>query len=123
MAGALTVAALVLTPAALAAPPDGTISADAWISLIVLGVFCTAAAFVAYGVLVLEAGPSRASVITYVAPVVALVLGVLALDERPGTGAYVGLVLILAGSWLSTRGRAGPEPADPPVTQETTAVR
>ena len=51
-----------------------------------LGVFCTAAAFVLYGVLVAEVGPSRASVITYVAPVVAVALGVLALDERPGAG-------------------------------------
>ncbi len=116
MAGALAVAAVVLTPAAIAAPPDTAISADAWVSLIVLGVFCTAAAFVLYGVLVVEAGPSRASVITYVAPVVALVVGVLALDERPGAGALVGLSLILAGSWLSTGGRL-------PVRPGTITVR
>jgi drug/metabolite transporter (DMT)-like permease len=115
MAGALAIAALVLTPAAIAAPPEGAVPTEAVVSLIMLGVFCTAAAFVLYGVLVLDAGPSRASVITYVAPVVALVLGILALDERPGAGALVGLALILAGSWLATGGVRRP--------QETTAVR
>ena len=51
---------------------------------------------------------SRAIVITYVAPVVALALGVAVLDERPGPGAIVGLLLILAGSWISTDGRMPP---------------
>ena len=81
---------------------------DAIASLVILGVFCTAAAFVLYGALITEVGPSRGTVITYVAPAVALVLGVLALDEHLGAGAIAGLVLILAGSWLSTDGRLPP---------------
>jgi drug/metabolite transporter (DMT)-like permease len=44
----------------------------------------------------------------YVNPVVAVFLGVLILDERPGAGAVAGLLLILAGSWLSTDGRIPP---------------
>ena len=73
-----------------------------------LGFFCTAAAFVFYGALVAEAGPGRALVITYIAPVVAVALGVAVLGEQPGTGAIAGLLLILAGSWLSTDGRLPP---------------
>ena len=46
--------------------------------------------------------------ITYVAPVVAVGLGVAVLGERPGVGAAAGLLLILAGSWLSTDGRLPP---------------
>lgn len=46
--------------------------------------------------------------ITYVAPVVAVALGVTVLGERPGTGAVAGLLLIIAGSWLSTDGRVPP---------------
>jgi drug/metabolite transporter (DMT)-like permease len=61
-----------------------------------------------YGALVVEAGPGRALVITYIAPVVAVALGVAVLDERPGPGAIAGLLLILAGSWLSTDGRLPP---------------
>jgi drug/metabolite transporter (DMT)-like permease len=73
-----------------------------------LGLVCTAVAFVIFIVLISEAGTSRATVITYINPVVALALGVAVLGERPGTGAVAGLLLILAGSWLSTDGRLPP---------------
>ena len=46
--------------------------------------------------------------ITYVAPVVAVGLGVAVLGERPGAGAVAGLLLIIAGSWLSTDSRLPP---------------
>jgi drug/metabolite transporter (DMT)-like permease len=108
MGAALAVAALVLTPAVLIAPPSSVPSGSALVALGVLGLFCTAAAFVFYGALVAEAGPGRALVITYVAPVVALALGVAVLGEHPGAGAVAGLLLILAGSWLSTDGRLPP---------------
>ena len=108
MAGALVAAAAVLTPFGLAAAPASVPSGEAIASLAVLGVFCTAAAFVFFGMLIVDAGPSRASVITYVAPVVAVALGVTILGERPGVGAVAGLLLILAGSWLSTDGRIPP---------------
>ena len=49
--------------------------------------------------------------ITYVAPVVAVALGVSVLGERPGAGAIAGLLLIIAGSWLSTDGRLPPGPS------------
>jgi drug/metabolite transporter (DMT)-like permease len=74
----------------------------------VLGVLCTAVAFVVYATLIAEAGTSRATVITYVNPVVAVALGVALLGERPGAGAVAGLLLILAGGWLSTDGRLPP---------------
>jgi drug/metabolite transporter (DMT)-like permease len=108
MAVALSIAAAVLTIPALAAPPADMPSADALLSIVVLGLFCTAAAFVFFGALVIEVGPGRASVITYISPVVAVALGVAVLDERPGAGAVAGLLLILAGSWLSTDGRLPP---------------
>jgi drug/metabolite transporter (DMT)-like permease len=108
MGGSLLLAALVLTPAAAIAPPSSSPSAGGIVSVFVLGIFCTAAAFVFFGVLIGEVGPSKASVITYVAPVVAVALGVAVLGERPGAGAVAGLLLILAGSWLSTGGRIPP---------------
>lgn len=120
MGGALAVAAVILTPAALIAPPAGTPSGEAIASLLVLGIFCTAAAFAFYGALVAEAGPGRALVITYIAPVVAVALGVAILGERPGAGAAAGLLLILAGSWLATGGRMPPRWRLPVVTRERT---
>ncbi len=108
MGAATAVAALILTPAALLAPPDAVPPSEAIGALLVLGLLCTATAFVLFAALVTEVGPGRATVITYVAPVVAVALGVAVLGERPGTGAVAGLLLIIAGSWLSTDGRVPP---------------
>ena len=104
MGGSLAIAAVALTPFALASP-GRTPSTEALVAIVVLGLVCTALAFVLFSVLIAEAGPGRATVITYVNPVVAVALGVAVLGEHPGAGAVVGLVLILAGSWLSTDGR------------------
>jgi drug/metabolite transporter (DMT)-like permease len=108
MGVSLAIAAVVLTPFAAADHPSSMPSLEAWGALVALGLFCTAAAFVFYGILVSEVGAGRALVITYVNPVVAVALGVAILGERPGAGAIAGLLLILAGSWLSTDGRLPP---------------
>jgi len=108
MGASLGLAALLLAPVAALDPPRAAPPAGAIASVIVLGLVCTAAAFVIFTVLIREAGTSRATVITYVNPVVAVALGVTLLGERPGAGAAAGLLLILAGSWLSTGGRLPP---------------
>jgi len=110
MGVALAIATLLLTPLTAVSLPSATPSADAVVAVVVLGLLCTAAAFVVFGRLIAEIGPGRALVITYVNPVVALALGMVVLDERPGAGAIAGLLLILAGSWLSTDGRLPPGP-------------
>ena len=107
MGASLAIVAVVLAPFAAIAPPEHAPSAGALASIVVLGLLCTALAFVLFANLLTEIGPSRASVITYVAPVVAVALGIAVLDERPGVGAVAGLLLILAGSWLSTGGGPG----------------
>ena len=73
-----------------------------------LGLLCSALAFLFFFALIHEVGPGRATVITYVNPVVAVTLGVLLLDESVGLSAIAGLLLILAGSWLSTGGKLPP---------------
>ncbi len=108
MGAGLAVAAVALTPLAAATMPAATPSAGSFLSIAVLGLVCTALAFVIFSVLIREAGPARASVITYLNPLVAVFLGVLVLGEQPGAGSVAGLLLILAGSWLSTDGRLPP---------------
>jgi drug/metabolite transporter (DMT)-like permease len=108
MGASLVIAAVALAPLAAVDPPTEAPPAEAIVALVVLGLFCTAAAFVFFGVLIAEVGPGRGLVITYIAPVVAVTLGVSVLGERPGAGAVAGLLLILAGSWLSTDGRLPP---------------
>jgi drug/metabolite transporter (DMT)-like permease len=133
MAASLAVAATLLTPAALLTFPDSTPPADALTSIIVLGVLCTATAFVILMVLVSEVGAGRASIITYINPVIAVALGVLVLGESPGAGAIAGLLLILAGSWLATDDRLPPNPTaivtrlrggrEPPAAETSVPVR
>jgi drug/metabolite transporter (DMT)-like permease len=108
MGGSLGIAALLLAVPAAVSLPAQMPSAKAWGSIVVLGLVCTALAFVVFSVLIREVGPGRALVFTYVNPVVAVALGVAILGERPGPGAVAGLLLILAGSWLSTDGRLPP---------------
>jgi drug/metabolite transporter (DMT)-like permease len=107
--GSLALASLVLAPFALIDLPNRVPTAGAFASVALLGLLCTAIAFVIFTVLIHEAGTSRATVITYVNPVVAVALGVALLGEQPGVGAVAGLLLILAGSWLSTGGRLPPQ--------------
>jgi drug/metabolite transporter (DMT)-like permease len=72
-----------------------------------LGVLCTAAAFMVFFALIAEIGPARATVITYVNPAVAIVLGALVLHEPVTTGMMIGFPLVIVGSFLGTsRGRA-----------------
>jgi drug/metabolite transporter (DMT)-like permease len=108
VAASVAIAALLLTPFAFADLPDSTPSADTFASIAVLGLLCSALAFLLFFRLIAEVGPGRATVITYINPVVALALGVAILDESVTTGVVVGLLLILAGSWLSTDGRVPP---------------
>ncbi len=108
MAAALAISAVLLAPAAALSAPSAVPSGDAVASLVVLGLVCTALAFVAYFTLIAEVGPSRASLITYVNPIVAVALGVTILGESVGFAAIAGLLLILAGSWLGTGGRTPP---------------
>lgn len=111
VAGALAIATFMLAPFAALSLPPSMPSTQALASLAVLGVVCSALAFVLYFTLVAEIGPGRASVITYLNPVVAVALGVAILGEHVTAGAVAGLLLILAGSWLSTDGRLPPGPA------------
>jgi drug/metabolite transporter (DMT)-like permease len=104
MAVAMLFASIMLLPAALLSAPSEVPTGDAIAALVVLGLVCTALAFLLWFMLIADVGPSRASVITYINPVVAVALGVTLLDESLSASAVAGLLLILAGSWLSTGG-------------------
>jgi len=77
-------------------------------ALVALAVICTAIAFVVFFALIAEAGPSRATLFTYVNPVVALGLGIVVLDEPMTAGLLLGFPVILAGCWLAAGGRRQP---------------
>ncbi len=104
----LALAALVYAPAAVASRPATLPSAGALTALAALGVVCTAVAFVAFLELIKEAGPIRASVITYVNPAIAVAAGAVFLDEPLSATVLAAFALILTGSVLATA--AAPKP-------------
>lgn len=113
IAASLAVTALVYVPIAAFSVPEEVPSAEALGSVVGLAVVCTAVAFLVFFALIAEIGPVRATVITYVNPAVAAVLGVAILDESFTIGMGIGFVLVLAGSVLATRSRAPSEPEPP----------
>lgn len=103
VAASIALTAVAYAPLGLAQLPASVPPVEVMASVAGLGVVCTALAFVLFFALIAEAGPVRATVITYVNPAVALVLGVLLRGEPFTAGIAIGFGLILIGSVLSTR--------------------
>jgi drug/metabolite transporter (DMT)-like permease len=103
IAASLAVTAVAYLPVGLAQAPSTWPGADVTLAVVGLAVICTAVAFLVFFALIAEVGPTRSTVITYVNPAVAVLLGVTLLDERFTLATAVGFVLILAGSVLATR--------------------
>ncbi len=103
IAASLTINALIYAPFAWLTWPTEPVPAIAWWSIVALGAVCTAGAFIIFFALIAEVGPARTTVITYVNPGVAVILGVLILGEPLTPGIVIGFPLVLAGSFLATR--------------------
>ncbi|MEY2516610.1 MAG: hypothetical protein QOJ89_3968 [bacterium] len=104
-ASTMIASAIVLLPLMAFNLPSQTPSLDAVGSLILLGAGGTGIAFAIFYTLIADVGPTRASLVAYIAPGFAVIYGVTLLDEPLTVGGIVGLVLILAGSWLAAEGR------------------
>ena len=111
---AVAAGALIALPPALADLPTRVPGLRAVLALVALGALGTALAFVIYYRLIGELGASRASLVAYLAPPVALAYGAALLDEPITPGAIAGLVLILAGVALASRRVAPRAPAPRP---------
>jgi drug/metabolite transporter (DMT)-like permease len=98
------IGSVILLIPALVSLPNAFPSATALTSVAILGIVCTALGLVLFVYVITRAGASRAAVVTYVNPAVAVLLGVWILDEHFGLGAGIGLVLILLGCWMATGG-------------------
>jgi drug/metabolite transporter (DMT)-like permease len=109
-------ATAILTPIVVFQLPSRLPSPAVLWSLAALGVLCSAVALVAWFFLIQQAGPGRATVVIYINPVIAVLAGVVVLHEHIGVVSVLGMVMILAGSWLATTGRV---PLVKPATAPT----
>ena len=103
VAMAMVINSVIYSPLAFINRPTEAIPINVWVAVAVLGAVCTALAFVLFFALVAEVGPTRTTVITYINPAVAVILGVLVLSEPITLGLVIGFPLILIGSFLATR--------------------
>ena len=102
VAASLGLSAVVYAPLAATHWPAKMPSAHVVESVVGLAVVCSAAAFLIFFALIAEVGPVRATVITYVNPAVAALLGVLLLSEHLTAGMLLGFSLVLVGCVLAT---------------------
>jgi drug/metabolite transporter (DMT)-like permease len=113
----VTVAGLVTLPVGIATTPGHTPGLGAAAALLALGVVGTALGFVIYYELINGVGAGRASLVSYLAPGVALFYGAIFRGESITLAAVGGLVLILGGVAIASRPRRvvvrvpAPEPA------------
>jgi drug/metabolite transporter (DMT)-like permease len=99
---AMAISTVFWGPVAIAQWPSD-ISMNSALSLIALGIFSTAFAFILFFKLIEEIGPARGSLVTYVNTAVAVVLGVIILKEPLTIGIVIGLPLVLIGSYLASK--------------------
>lgn len=102
VAASISLAALGYLPFGLAQWPAEPPSREALLAVLGLAIICTGLAFLVFFALVAEVGPARTTVITYVNPAIAILLGVLILNEAFTATIAAGFALILLGSVLAT---------------------
>ncbi len=117
----LILATLIYAPFAPFLWPEQLSAQSLW-SVVGLGVLCTVVAFIVFFALIAEVGPARATVITYVNPAVAIILGALVLSEPLTLGMAIGFPLVILGSILGTMRAAQSKPDINPSATATSST-
>jgi drug/metabolite transporter (DMT)-like permease len=107
---AMAIVAIVYAiPASFAMPNELAANPpiESWLSILGLGVICSAVAFVAFFQLIKEIGSTRSTLVTYMNMAVAVILGILLLGEPITAGILIGFPLVLVGSYLATKKHTG----------------
>lgn len=105
-AATMSMGALATLPFLVATPPDHLPDVTTVGAMLLLGVGGTGFAFLWFYTMMADIGPSKASVVSYIAPGFSVVYGTSLLDEPVTVPRIAGLTLILAGSWLAVQSRA-----------------
>lgn len=101
-AGSQSSAAVLLLPFAIVAWPDSPPTARDWLSVVVLGVFCTGLAYILYFRLIARVGPAKTMTVAYLIPAFAMLWGALFLAEAVTLPMLAGCAVILVGTSLAT---------------------
>jgi drug/metabolite transporter (DMT)-like permease len=104
--GQTFIGSLIMVPLALAVdqPFDLDLSPKHIAAWLTLGIVASGLAYIIYFWLVREVTATQASIVGYLIPVTAVILGAFVLDERLGLNSFVGMALIIAGVWIVNGG-------------------
>lgn len=119
MARMLALATLWTAPFGLWSIPGSSFELGPALSVAFIGAVGTGIAFVIMATLVGSVGSTRASMATYLIPVVAMVLGVLVRDDRVGVIAVMGVVLVVVGAYFASRPERAVTPAPIAIREPT----
>ena len=100
---AQAISVVLLTPSGLLALDESSFSGRSFVAIVILGVLGTGMARSVQAALVARAGAPRSSVVGYLVPVVAAILGVAFLSEKMSAAELAGLAIITVGAFLGTR--------------------
>jgi drug/metabolite transporter (DMT)-like permease len=106
MAGILAIGAILTAPLGIGSLSGSRFAWDSLAAVAILGLVGTGFAFVLMGRLVGRVGATRASIVGYLIPVVALGLGVLFRHDEVGPFGLIGVTLVIAGAYLTSRREA-----------------
>mgnify|MGYP006098720613 FL=1 len=104
MVRAMIISSVLLAPWGLWGLTRSTFEWRPALAIVVLGVFCTGIARSLFATLTGRVGAPRSSLVGYLVPIMAIVLGVLIRDESVGTTELIGTALILCGAAMISRG-------------------
>lgn len=111
--------AIAYSPSAVFSLPHRAIGASIVGSIVTLTLVCTIGAFLIFPALIAEIGAMRATLVTYINPTVAVLLGVVVLNEHFGVATGIGFVLILGGCILASRPVRARQTSAPPAASES----
>jgi len=96
-------ALLLVTPYGLYGLTQSEFAWSSLVATLAVGVLGTGLAFAMMGTLVGRVGPTRSTFVTYLIPVIALILGVVFRNEIVAPLALAGVGLVIAGALLASR--------------------
>jgi drug/metabolite transporter (DMT)-like permease len=104
-------AGLLILPLALATPQPAVIATPVIVAVLALGFLCSGLAYMLYFRLVVDVGPVRTLIVTFLSPPFGLLWGWLVLDEAITLQMLAGTALILAGT-VGSIGKPAKAPSD-----------
>ena len=101
--GSTVTAALVSIPFALWSWPNNTISNDAWLSILTLGIVCTGIAHLLFFYLISKVDATFAVSVTFLIPIFGVLWGWLFLEETVNATTFIAISMIMIGIILSNQ--------------------